>query len=192
MIYIVYSTHTHLYWNFNISLLLQIILKFYFNQMNLGSCFTTSSSPKKGHHILFSAVTFAFYRRNSCPQKMPASTSCVFFCFERIGPNMYHSFHRGHPYRNWWNHVDPQLMLTSFFSYLKRIPMVLSTPLPASPALENRARCPGGVSTLKGRYQSVLCDGRDAHLQMYITGGGWEIRRRSFRQIFQGNITGKI
>lgn len=50
--------------------------------------------------------------------------------------------------------------------------MVLSTPLPASPALENRARCPGGVSTLKGRYQSVLCDGRDAHLQMYITGGG--------------------
>lgn len=29
---------------------------------------------------------------------------------------------------------------------------------------------PSGVSTLKGRYQSVLCDGRDAHLQMYITG----------------------
>eukprot|EP00435_Cladocopium_sp_Y103_P020125 s928_g4.t3 len=29
---------------------------------------------------------------------------------------------------------------------------------------------PSGVSTLKGRYQSVYCDGQGEHLQMYITG----------------------
>jgi len=34
----------------------------------------------------------------------------------------------------------------------------------------------GGVWTLKGRYQSVYCDGRGEHLQMYITGRIWAIR----------------
>ena len=53
------------------------------------------------------------------------------------------------------------------FSWLTGIP--LETDLESD--LLRRLR-PGGVSTLKGRYQSVLCDGQDAHLQMYITGGG--------------------
>ena len=77
----IYTVHHTFFWDFEIYVLLQIIFKIYFNQMNLALVLPLHHL-QKGHHILFSAVTFAFHRRNSFPQKMPASTSRGFF-FER-------------------------------------------------------------------------------------------------------------